>query len=202
MLCKSKCNGDISEDCGNAKHALVYIYDTVVQDPNACDNRTLCNADLDHGVCVDMAPDSNNFLCKCNPQYTGTNCETRISGPCDSNPCLNDGVCKPDYVLKTYTCECVAGYSGKKCEYAPQCGTNPCLHGGTCVENYDGTYKCNCLEFYNGKNCEEIDTCAYNDKCVNGTCNSIANGVVPGSTCTCIPGYTGVFCDESLVNER
>ncbi|VDM81151.1 unnamed protein product [Strongylus vulgaris] len=200
--CNKKCDGDGSEQCAGGRYARVFIYEQVEIDPNACDDHKLCSADLSQGICVDMAADQGNYLCKCDPMFTGTNCETPVSGPCNVNPCKNGGVCIPDTVLNTYTCQCAEGYCGKTCQYAFQCSSNPCLHGGTCVENYDGTRRCECLDFYSGTNCEDVNTCAYNNKCVNGTCDSIVNGVVPGSICTCNPGYTGEYCQESEYSRK
>ncbi|XP_075708653.1 vitamin K-dependent protein Z [Rhinoderma darwinii] len=40
--------------------------------------------------------------------------------PCSSSPCKNDGVCT-DYIGR-YTCTCLEGYKGKKCQFA----TNEC----------------------------------------------------------------------------
>jgi thioredoxin-related protein len=33
---------------------------------------------------------------------------------CDPNPCKNDGTCNDE--INDYTCNCVDGFSGKKCE--------------------------------------------------------------------------------------
>lgn len=187
------------EQCGDgAKRAIVYTYDTVDADPDACDNKALCNADIGHGVCVDLPTASSGYMCKCDPAYTGTACETAKPDPCTSATCQNSGTCVSDTLLGTYTCKCSGQYCGTYCEYVLQCVTNPCQHGGSCVENYSGGYTCQCLQFYIGTHCENLDSCAYSDKCVNGTCQSVINGIVPGSTCSCMPGYTGVLCDEEI----
>ena len=36
---------------------------------------------------------------------------------CGSNPCLNNGKCKD--LIDKYTCECVGGYTGDRCQSAP-----------------------------------------------------------------------------------
>ncbi|EYC06454.1 hypothetical protein Y032_0076g992 [Ancylostoma ceylanicum] len=196
--CQTKCVNS-NEICAKlSQRAIVYTYDTVEYDSNACENRTLCNADLAHGECIDMAPDKGGHTCKCDPAYTGNECETPKPGPCDSSPCLNGGTCFPDALLGTYRCECALGYCGTVCEFELQCKNNTCLHGGSCIELYNGKYQCQCLQYYHGEICQELNTCDYSNNCINGTCQSIVNGIVPGSTCLCIPGYTGEFCDIDI----
>ncbi|KAK6765731.1 hypothetical protein RB195_025565 [Necator americanus] len=145
-----------------------YIY---IYDPNECDgNPGLCNANIGQGVCVDMPPDKGGHLCKCSPSYELSDCS--------------------------------------KVEL--KCTKGICLHGGTCIENYDGTYKCECLEYYHSSNCQgeqlgtfppfhnHLSACDFANNCVNGTCQSVINGIVPGTVCSCIPGYTGEFCSEDI----
>jgi hypothetical protein len=42
--------------------------------------------------------------------------------PCDSNPCINSGVC--NVVGSTYTCTCPPGYTGSTCETNIRPGKN------------------------------------------------------------------------------
>ena len=37
-----------------------------------------------------------------------------LSGPCDVNPCQNDGTCTPDG--EDFTCQCQSGFTGDMCE--------------------------------------------------------------------------------------
>ncbi|KAK5979924.1 EGF plus ASC domain ion channel [Trichostrongylus colubriformis] len=163
-------------------------------DPNACDDRSLCNVDLDRGVCVDTA--NGGHMCKCNPAYTGSECQTEKLDPCTVNFCSGNSVCVSDRLLWTSRCECNPGYTGNLCQYEAKCANNPCMHGGTCVEKSDGKYECECLEFYSGTNCETINKCEYANECVNGKCVPVIDRTIPGSTCTCDPGYEGPLCDQ------
>ncbi len=45
----------------------------------------------------------------CVPDWTATSTNT-ISMPCDSNPCLNGGIC--NNMANSYVCECVNGFIG------------------------------------------------------------------------------------------
>ena len=46
--------------------------------------------------------------------FPGKNCETDI-GECDSEPCLNNGVCT-ELTPNTFDCDCPNGVSGTNCE--------------------------------------------------------------------------------------
>ncbi|KHJ97678.1 EGF-like domain protein [Oesophagostomum dentatum] len=138
-------------------------------DADACNNHALCNADLGRGICIDTATSIGGHTCKCDPAYSGSECDTPTPGPCDSTPCLN-GNCTGDNVLGTYICTCVEGYCGDNCD---------------CMLNAE-------------KILPEIHTCEYANNCVNGTCESIINGMVPGTYCICNPGFNGTFCDNEI----
>ncbi|XGW32751.1 hypothetical protein V3C99_017349 [Haemonchus contortus] len=196
--CKQKCRNS-SEICGDgSSRAIVYTHDTGDFDPNACEDRSLCNADLDQGVCVDMATVNGGYKCKCNPSYTGSNCETERIDPCTINLCSSHGQCVSDRTLWTSRCECDIGWAGEFCQNELKCMVNPCLHGGTCKEEPFGTYSCECLQYYTGTHCENVNKCEYANNCVNGTCVPTVDGTIPNNTCTCIPGYEGVYCDQDI----
>ena len=61
-------------------------------------------------VCLDLL---NEFLCLCNPGWTGIFCDKDIN-ECASTPCQNGGHCN-DY-LNGYNCTCLPGFIGKNCE--------------------------------------------------------------------------------------
>lgn len=107
---------------------------------------------------------------------------------CDSQPCLNQGVCQDQF--NQFNCSCSPGWEGVLCETE----INECLYGlcvyGTCIDLM-ANYSCNCEPGYRGKNCEdEVDNCL-EFSCVNGgTCVK----TIGTHTCLCPTGYIGKRC--------
>ncbi|XP_058492981.1 protein crumbs homolog 1-like [Solea solea] len=107
---------------------------------------------------------------------------------CDSQPCLNQGVCQDQFF--EFNCSCSSGWEGELCEVEiNECLSNPCVYG-TCTD-LQADYQCDCEPGYTGKNCqEELDNCL-EFRCVNGgTCVEI----VGTHTCSCLTGYIGKRC--------
>ena len=66
--------------------------------------------------------------------------------------CLNGGTCVDG--INSYTCSCVAGYTGSNCQHRINpCDSVPCLNGATC-SNVDGSYDCHCPFGFTGPRCE------------------------------------------------
>ncbi len=85
--------------------------------------------------------------------YFGLLCQ---SSPCNSNPCLNNGVCS-SLSSTQYTCTCPSNYSGLNCGtpvVSNPCASNPCGSFGYCSSNSAGGYSCTC--FCNFLLCEII----------------------------------------------
>ncbi|XP_040286940.1 delta and Notch-like epidermal growth factor-related receptor [Bufo bufo] len=76
-----------------------------------------------------------------------------------------------------------------------------CFGKGKCVtRKEEDTYFCHCDAGYVGSYCEEYDACHSKPCLNNGTCSDLPqkhDG--KNATCTCLPGYTGGYCD-ALVN--
>ena len=87
------------------------------------------------------------------------------------------------------------GYNGTFCELQTNlCLPNPCQNGGTCSNNAGG-YVCRCPANYGGVNCQFSTNCvAGQNPCLNGAaCVKSFDG---SYTCTCTPGFTGLFCSN------
>lgn len=107
---------------------------------------------------------------------------------CDSQPCLNQGVCQDQF--NEFNCSCSPGWEGVLCETEiNECSYSPCVYG-TCTDLM-ADYRCECEPGYRGKNCdEEVDNCL-EFSCVNGgTCVE----TVGTHTCLCPTGYIGKRC--------
>uniref|UniRef100_A0A8C3A960 Crumbs cell polarity complex component 2b n=1 Tax=Cyclopterus lumpus TaxID=8103 RepID=A0A8C3A960_CYCLU len=107
---------------------------------------------------------------------------------CDSQPCLNQGVCQDQF--NEFNCSCIAGWEGELCEMeVNECSSGPCVYG-TCKDLL-ADYHCDCAPGYTGKDCQdEVDNCV-EFRCVNGgTCVD----TVEAHTCSCPTGYIGKRC--------
>lgn len=79
------------------------------------------------------------------------------------------------------SCQCVAGYTGKRCEYET-CGSTQCSNSGTCAKG-----KCTCTDGFAGAFCDDFV------KCVGVACRN--GGVCDASgTCACPVGFSGDKC--------
>eukprot|EP00929_Paragymnodinium_shiwhaense_P103092 TRINITY_DN6637_c0_g1_i1.p1 TRINITY_DN6637_c0_g1~~TRINITY_DN6637_c0_g1_i1.p1 ORF type:complete len:243 (+),score=24.23 TRINITY_DN6637_c0_g1_i1:82-810(+) len=76
-------------------------------------------------------------------------------GPCDANPCLQNGVCMTDATQANgYKCICPPGWTGPTCEFVGDfCYDENCLNNGTCVDPATST-ACQCRFGYTGDKCE------------------------------------------------
>lgn len=76
---------------------------------------------------------------------------------CASSPCGNGGTCFGNGT--GYTCSCVTGFTGRRCEVnINDCAPQPCLRG-TCVDQVNGVL-CQCPFGFTGARCEtDISFC-------------------------------------------
>ncbi|KFW87216.1 Sushi, nidogen and EGF-like domain-containing protein 1, partial [Phalacrocorax carbo] len=120
----------------------------VWSDPPECNEIDECQSQpcLNGGQCKDRIAE---FLCLCEPGYTGHHCESEVdecqfSGPCQDLP-------------GSFACYCPEGFVGTQCETeVDACESSPCRNGGEC-ESYEGSYLCvcTCKVSYTGKSCEK-----------------------------------------------
>ncbi|XP_032687514.1 sushi, von Willebrand factor type A, EGF and pentraxin domain-containing protein 1-like isoform X2 [Odontomachus brunneus] len=152
-----------------------------------------CRVDLclNGGRCLQSESD---FVCACEEYYVGSKCE-KFRNPCDSSPCLNEGVCKMQKQYNnsiTYNCTCKNSYTGVNCEiYIDECSTNPCRNGGKCVST-ENDFACICKDGFEDQFCEiPMDHCELMPCEEGSTCHTI-NGTWK---CFCKPGFLGRHCN-------
>ena len=122
-------------------------------------------------------------------------CYTVPDNHCSPNPCANGSTCENG--SSGFTCHCVPGYTGARCEtLINNCASNPCQNGAACT-NGTNSYGCTCPTGYSGTNCEiNIDDCAPN-RCQNG---GVCQDGIGSYTCSCAPGYAGASCETLIDN--
>ncbi|XP_067158181.1 sushi, nidogen and EGF-like domain-containing protein 1 isoform X4 [Apteryx mantelli] len=161
----------------------------VWSDPPECDEIDECRSQpcLNGGLCKDRVAE---FLCVCEPGYTGLHCELEIN-ECQSDPCKNGGTCKD--LPGSFTCDCPEGFVGSQCETEVNaCESGPCQNGGDC-ESFGGSYLCVCPEGFFGYHCETAS-----DPCFSSPCGSRGYCLASDGShsCTCKVSYTGKNCEK------
>lgn len=123
-------------------------------------NGDLCEVNVcaNGGTCVSGA--GTPFICICPDGFTGETCNETETGPCNPNPCLNDGTCevtgqsRRGDVFSEYVCRCQPGFDGVHCQNnVNDCAGQPCKNGGSC-RDLEGDFNCRCPSPYVGKHCQ------------------------------------------------
>ena len=129
-----------------------------------------------------------------------------LPDPCSFNPCNADQTnahgCQSFStttlgVADSYTCTCVNGFTGDKCEQQDPCFSNPCnadktnAHGCTAL---GADYTCNCVNGFSGDNCEFHDPCASNPCNADQTNAHICQVEGNSYKCYCVNGSYGDNC--------
>ncbi|TKS80137.1 Protein crumbs -like protein 1 [Collichthys lucidus] len=152
--------------------------------PNPCKNE---------GVCKDLF---DLHHCTCPSEWRGPLCQESTNN-CFSSPCIY-GNCTN--LPERFKCVCDVGYSGEQCEVeVDMCKNNNCGHGATCLKGFE-SYTCLCPHNVTGQYCElpqlPTSTCMgtrWNYSCFNG-----GNCSETDSTCYCLPGFTGQWCEKDV----
>ena len=102
-----------------------------------------------NGRCVDGI---DSFMCECDDNYTGDNCESIIDH-CVGINCSGNGQCRNS--VDGYNCECDPDYT-KFCDFRiDNClGRTECLNG-ECVDGIN-TFTCSCDPDYTGDFCDTV----------------------------------------------
>jgi len=149
-------------------------------DPNPCPAHS--------NVCSPNA-NEDGYVCGCASGYSGDTCDVFVA--CDSNPCLNGGLCQNTNNNADYTCGCSGYYQGTQCETHLPCSSNPCAAGSTCVAS-NGDWSCNCPATTTGPECDVQIKCSSTPCQNNGVCTDWDdNHANPwdGYTCECSFGW-------------
>ncbi|XP_068090442.1 sushi, von Willebrand factor type A, EGF and pentraxin domain-containing protein 1 isoform X2 [Hyperolius riggenbachi] len=118
---------------------------------------------------------------------------SQVFHDCFLNPCQNSGTCKQ--VGSGYTCTCLKGYTGTKCEInIDDCKSMPCRNNGICKDGI-GQFECQCAAGFRGPFCEEnINECATHPCENEGTCVDAVNMF----HCRCPNGFLGTRCEIEI----
>lgn len=81
---------------------------------------------------------------------------------CSNKPCQNSATCTSD--RSNYTCNCLSGYLGKRCEKIDYCYNIPCQNDGKCT-SLTNTYSCNCTCHFGISSPENKNCTIKNDVC-------------------------------------
>ncbi|XP_006821726.1 uncharacterized protein LOC102809575 [Saccoglossus kowalevskii] len=127
-------------------------------DESQCD--WYCNDCQNDGTCLKVRTDDVVVFCICKPQWTGDYCEVPVAPLCETNQCLNGGVCH--YLGDKVVCSCAVGWKGLVCE-EPDETVGHCSHlqfqcdDGRCIFS---RFRCNgagdCLDSSDEVNCTSI----------------------------------------------
>uniref|UniRef100_A0A3B3T7Y3 Stabilin 2 n=1 Tax=Paramormyrops kingsleyae TaxID=1676925 RepID=A0A3B3T7Y3_9TELE len=105
---------------------------------------------------------------------------------------------------KTVTTEaCCKGFYGPDCRPCPGGFSTPCSGHGTCMDGIDGNGTCVCEENFRGSRCQYCfrpdrygPLCDKACSCIHGQCDNSREGDGSCRPNTCLPGYTGKFCER------
>ena len=144
-------------------------------------------------MCQNQGVLDSNCYCNCPGGITGEFCEVTPCNPYD--PCMNGGVCSFNIVNNQveFECACPAGFTGVFCQNGEPACDKVCQNQGVLDS---GACACTCPVGITGEYCEVTPCNPYNP-CMNGsTCSfDIVNNAVEFE-CQCLPGWTGIFCQN------
>ncbi|OAF71325.1 Epidermal growth factor-related protein 1 [Intoshia linei] len=139
---------------------------------------------------------NGDYICKCESNYFGKNCQFHASKICNYSNCDGNKYCQLNSEKRpNYTCKCLPTFTGLYCDLAKKhiCYENsPCLNNSNCIELPDKNFTCKCIDGFSGKLCENVNLNCNN--CSNeGKCHRSSNKL--GYICECVNEFYGLNCE-------
>ncbi|KAF7646718.1 hypothetical protein LDENG_00183230 [Lucifuga dentata] len=98
---------------------------------------------------------------------------------------------------------CCKGFYGAECAPCPGGFQTPCSGHGQCVEGMEGNGTCICEPNFRGSRCQYCSspnkhgpTCDKTCNCIHGQCDNRPESDGQCKVDTCLPGYTGRYCER------
>uniref|UniRef100_A0A673BK44 Stabilin 2 n=1 Tax=Sphaeramia orbicularis TaxID=375764 RepID=A0A673BK44_9TELE len=101
------------------------------------------------------------------------------------------------------TAACCSGFFGADCSPCPGGYTTPCSGHGKCLDGLSGNGTCVCDPNFGGSRCHYCSSlnkyglnCDKTCLCINGQCDNRPNSDGSCKPDSCLPGFTGRFCER------
>lgn len=219
-----RCNcgcGIPDPDCQDAANTVIGCVSGICNEDGTCAECTpscdgnACGDDGCGGSCGECesvdAPFCREGQCvaECVPDCEGKTCSddgcNGVCGMCDSGLTCQFGACSPPPPSLSCDgfcgerapggCSCAASCreAGDCCgDVLEQCGCQPDCQGKTCGDDGCGGTCGSCLD---GELCDDAQQCV-DDLCEPDPCNGNGTCDPTDGSCSCLPKYSGVACDE------
>jgi hypothetical protein len=196
LLVSSASAGQLQRNlrASNALRATAKATETICTADQDCDGYSLdvCSVSKTVATC-----DAEKKTCKCHCEegFTGTHCVDFDVGADLNNCSSTKSKVRAGPPLKKngkYTCNCLYGYSGEKCE-VHGCEGSTCNNRGFCAS---GASACTCNDGWTGAECSR-KMCKIGPE-IDGKkgleCSGPTRGMCNNGTCGCSGGWTGTDC--------